>query len=106
MATSRSHPSPRPNPYSKGLRVFNHSELLAATSDFVNLIGKGGFGRVYKGEYHGTELAVKVLNEPVVIKYAMACVVILMCVYLGFIHSGCHHRVIQGYIDDRTRQLN
>ena len=61
MTTSRSHPSPRPNLYSKGLRVFNHSELLAATSDFMNLIGKGGFGRVYKGEYHGTELAVKVL---------------------------------------------
>ena len=51
-----------------GLRVFEHSELVAATTDFKNLIGKGGFGKVYKGEYHGTEIAVKVLSEEVVIQ--------------------------------------
>lgn len=67
--------------YSKGLRVFNYSELLVATSDFMNLIGRGGFGKVYKGDYHGTELAVKVLNEAVVLYYVIAYV---MCVLFGF----------------------
>ncbi|TKY69210.1 G-type lectin S-receptor serine/threonine-protein kinase [Spatholobus suberectus] len=33
-----------------GPKRFTYSEIKAATNDFSNLIGKGGFGDVYKGE--------------------------------------------------------
>lgn len=33
-----------------GPKRFSYSEIKAATNDFSNLIGKGGFGDVYKGE--------------------------------------------------------
>ena len=49
----------------KGLREFSYSDLLSATSSLKHMLGKGGFGKVYKGEYHGTELAVKVLQKEV-----------------------------------------
>ena len=38
-------------------------EIIEATSDLSAMIGKGGFGRVYRGTYHGTDIAVKVLSE-------------------------------------------
>ena len=38
-------------------------EIKESTMNFNDLIGKGAFGKVYRGVYHGTSIAVKVLNE-------------------------------------------
>ncbi|KAJ6335735.1 hypothetical protein OIU78_012364 [Salix suchowensis] len=51
--------------YSAACRLFQHQELLSATSNFSaeNLIGKGGSSQVYKGCLpDGKELAVKILK--------------------------------------------
>ena len=48
------------------LRRFSFKELQSATSNFSskNLVGKGGFGNVYKGRLHdGTIVAVKRLKD-------------------------------------------
>ena len=36
--------------------------VTSATGNMSELIGKGGFGRVYKGSYHHLDIAVKILN--------------------------------------------
>jgi hypothetical protein len=46
----------------QGLREFSSAEILGATANFSELVGKGGFGKVYKGNYHHSCVAVKVLN--------------------------------------------
>ncbi|KAI4317037.1 hypothetical protein L6164_024949 [Bauhinia variegata] len=54
------------SPKSSGARSFTFRELAAATRGFkeVNLIGEGGFGRVYKGRLEtGQVVAVKQLNH-------------------------------------------
>lgn len=46
--------------------MYKSSELRAATNDFddkKNLIGKGGFGKVYKGNLRTAHAAVKVLSQ-------------------------------------------
>ncbi|KAJ4960802.1 hypothetical protein NE237_020712 [Protea cynaroides] len=47
-----------------GPKRFSYAELKAATNDFSNIIGQGGFGTVYKGELpdHRT-IAVKCLKD-------------------------------------------
>ena len=44
--------------------IFSLGDLKVATNSFAkeNLIGKGGFGRVYKGNIRHSTVAVKVLN--------------------------------------------
>ena len=44
-------------------RKFSSREIEESTTSFNDLIGKGAFGKVYRGIYHGTAIAVKVLNE-------------------------------------------
>lgn len=46
-----------------GVRRFTKSEIEQATSSFKDLIGMGGFGKVYRGSFHGLEVAVKVFHE-------------------------------------------
>ena len=44
-----------------GVREFTKAEVELATGGFRDLVGKGGFGRVYRGTFHHLPLAVKVL---------------------------------------------
>ncbi|KAK9071559.1 hypothetical protein SSX86_007987 [Deinandra increscens subsp. villosa] len=51
---------------SKGVQVFTYKELRSATDDFdpTNLVGKGGFGDVYRGVLRdGTLSTIKVLHR-------------------------------------------
>ncbi len=45
--------------------VFKHEDLLLATNGFAktNIVGKGGFGSVFRGKLRHAAVAVKVLNE-------------------------------------------
>ena len=45
-------------------RSFTYSEIVNMTGNFENIIGEGGFGKVYHGELHdGTQVAVKLLSH-------------------------------------------
>ncbi|KAI4381048.1 hypothetical protein MLD38_007165 [Melastoma candidum] len=45
-------------------RVFSYSEIECITDNFKNIIGEGGFGKVYLGKLEeGTKVAVKVLSH-------------------------------------------
>ena len=44
------------------VRQFSKDELNVATSSYGTLIGKGGFGKVYLGIFHGLEVALKELD--------------------------------------------
>lgn len=48
-------------PRSGWKRDFSYAELYAATDGFSvkNFLSEGGFGAVYKGEFHGQKIAVK-----------------------------------------------
>ena len=43
--------------------MFSSSEIKTASTEFKHCIGKGGFGIVYRGIFHGTDIAIKVLND-------------------------------------------
>ena len=63
------------------VREFTDLEITEATSDLSTLIGKGGFGRVYRGTYHGTDIAVKVLSE-VSVHYALTNYCKYVCMHV------------------------
>ncbi|XP_028756240.1 probable LRR receptor-like serine/threonine-protein kinase At4g29180 [Neltuma alba] len=45
-------------------RAFNHLQVLSITNSFENVIGEGGFGKVYLGTLQdGTKVAVKLLSK-------------------------------------------
>ena len=49
-----------------GVMKYKVSELMEATNNYnddTHLIGKGGFGRVYKGVLRTAHVAVKLLSE-------------------------------------------
>ena len=45
--------------------IFTIRELKEATGDFdpTKVVGKGGFGEVYRGKLRHTDVAIKVLND-------------------------------------------
>ncbi|XP_059458017.1 LRR receptor-like serine/threonine-protein kinase IOS1 [Corylus avellana] len=43
-------------------RQFTYSELLKMTNNFERILGKGGFGTVYRGNIDDTQVAVKMLS--------------------------------------------
>lgn len=57
------------------LRMLSNSEIKSASMDFKDCIGKGGFGVVYKGVFHGTDIAIKVLNDDQEVAVANCCFV-------------------------------
>ena len=60
------------------VRKFSLLEIEESTENFkTDLIGKGGFGEVFKGLYHGTAIAVKKLNpvRPLMLQYYYTIVV-------------------------------
>lgn len=66
---TRTSPSPRPRSMihegnSFGFRKFSYKEIRKATEDFNAVIGRGGFGTVYKAEFsNGLVAAVKKMNK-------------------------------------------
>ena len=50
--------------YLGGSMLFSHELLREATNNFSKdkLVGKGGFGRVFKGRLRHSDVAIKVLN--------------------------------------------
>ena len=44
--------------------IFSEADLERATGDFSeeNMVGKGGFGRVFRGKLRHSDVAIKVLN--------------------------------------------
>lgn len=48
-----------------GALSFTHDELKCATENFTNsrLIGKGGFGKVFRGIIRHTNVAIKLLTK-------------------------------------------
>ncbi|CAH8261041.1 unnamed protein product [Arabidopsis lyrata] len=65
----RTSPSPHPRSMihegtSSGFRKFSYKEIRKATEDFNTVIGRGGFGTVYKAEFsNGLVAAVKRMNK-------------------------------------------
>jgi serine/threonine protein kinase len=43
--------------------VIEGDALKDATDNFSSVIGRGGFGVVYKGKYHHVDVAIKILNK-------------------------------------------
>lgn len=50
-------------PHETGLKAFTFAELLAATKNFKEKLGSGGFGTVYRGFIGSLEFAVKTLDR-------------------------------------------
>ena len=49
--------------FSVNVREFKRPELDKTKRNYFTLIGKGGFGKVYKGFFHYLPIAVKLLNK-------------------------------------------
>jgi serine/threonine protein kinase len=49
---------------STGAVVVNRRRIGKITDNYQELIGRGGFGQVYKGTWHGRQVAVKEIRSP------------------------------------------
>lgn len=56
--------------------TFTYESLMKATGDFAeaNVIGKGGFGKVFRGTLRHVNVAIKVLSE-VYIRISLVCII-------------------------------
>ncbi len=50
--------------FSRGVRTASYAELAVATRNFAaeRILGRGGYGPVYRGEWGGQEVAIKLLD--------------------------------------------
>ncbi|XP_022954336.1 probable LRR receptor-like serine/threonine-protein kinase At1g05700 [Cucurbita moschata] len=79
---------------------FSYSEILSITNNFERVIGKGGFGTVYHGYLHSSQVSVKMLSPASVqcYKHFQEEAQLLTKVHHGNLTS------VLGYCDEDTHQ--
>ncbi|GJY68525.1 leucine-rich repeat transmembrane protein kinase protein, partial [Tanacetum coccineum] len=60
---SRSSHTPISNTLKQRNQQYTYSEVKSITNNFTTVIGKGGFGAVFRGSIGGNQVAVKILSE-------------------------------------------
>ncbi|GKB46388.1 leucine-rich repeat transmembrane protein kinase protein [Tanacetum coccineum] len=86
---------------------YTYSEVKSITNNFTTVIGKGGFGAVFRGSIGGNQVAVKILSDSSAQGYKefQAEVKLLMDVrhknialLLGYCNEGNHKGIIYEYM--------
>ncbi|XP_059458246.1 probable LRR receptor-like protein kinase At1g51890 [Corylus avellana] len=96
-------------------RQFTYSELQKITNNFEMIIGKGGFGTVYRGNIDDTQVAVKMLSPSSVqgFQQFQSEVKLLMRVHhtnlttlVGYCYEGTNLRLIYEYMANRDLEAH
>jgi hypothetical protein len=82
---------------SGGVSTVSYADLAAATSNFAsaNILGRGGFGPVYRGEWNRQAVAVKKLDQACIFfgcASCCACVCVRLRAILTCFFCGARHR--------------
>ena len=83
------------------MREFSEDDILKATDGYKNIIGKGAFGVVYRGELQHTAIAVKVLNPVSFIVLCYSCIILM----LQIVVTDTTRSTFSAEIEALTRQL-